>query len=77
MQSWLREKEEKSMMEQRLQDDEKKAIHDATEAREQKRKEYAQKQKQKLQQYQDKIKSEAEKIQELINLGIDPASLKL
>lgn len=45
--------------------------------REMKRREYAQKQKQKLSSYQDKIKTETDKIQELINLGIDPSSLNL
>jgi hypothetical protein len=45
--------------------------------REMKRREYAQKQKQKLMNYQEKIKTETDKIQELINLGIDPASLNL
>jgi superfamily II DNA helicase RecQ len=45
--------------------------------REARRKEYVQKQKQKLASYQDVLKTEKEKIQELINLGIDPKSLNL
>ncbi len=43
--------------------------------REAKRKEYAQKQKQKLQGYQDRVDKEKQKIQQLLDLGIDPKSL--
>lgn len=74
---WMKEKEEKARLEQRLQSEERRAMLDSEREREAKRKEYAQKQKAKLNQYHDKVKLEAEKIQELINLGIDPKSLNL
>lgn len=45
--------------------------------REAKRKEYAMKQKQKLQGYQEKVDKEKQKIQQLLDLGIDPKSLNI
>ena len=74
---WMKEKEERAKAEQRQQDEERKAMLDAEREREAKRKEYVQKQKAKLNNYHDKVKQESEKIQELINLGIDPKSLNL
>ena len=50
-------------------------MQEAEQLKEQKRREYVKKQKQKLSTYQSKIKTEAEKIQELLDLGIDPSSL--
>lgn len=73
----MKEKEERALAEQQAADEERKAMLEAEHAKELKRKEYVLKQKQKLSSYQDKIKTEAEKIQELINLGIDPKSLNL
>lgn len=74
---WMKEKEERAKAEQRQQEEERKAMLDAEREREAKRKEYVQKQKAKLNNYHDKVKQESEKIQELINLGIDPKSLNL
>ena len=54
---------------------EKQAIDDAERDREMKRVKRALKQKEKIKDYSVKIKTEAETIQELIALGIDPASL--
>lgn len=45
--------------------------------REAKRKEYAMKQKQKLQGYQERVDKEKQKIQQLLDLGIDPKSLDI
>lgn len=75
LRDWQQEKEQRAMQEARQLEEEKKAMKDAEILREEKRKEYASKQKGKLNNYQQKIKEEAEKIQELLNLGIDPNSL--
>lgn len=77
LEKWHREKEERQLAELQQQEEEKKALQEAEREREQKRREYVQKQKARLNNYQDKVKGEAEKIQELLNLGIDPKSLKL
>eukprot|EP01035_Chromulina_nebulosa_P022911 gene22911-29677_t len=71
MQEWMREKEEKAMMEAKQQEEEKKAI----ECIDQRRKDYARKQKEKLLNYQKNFITEAGKIQELMDLGIDPQLL--
>jgi len=75
MQEWLREKEEKAEREAKQQEEEKRAMQEAEELREQRRKEYARKQKEKLNSYQKNFKSEAGKLQELVDLGIDPELL--
>lgn len=82
------------MQEAKQQEEEKKAMQEAEELREQastfpappmippypffsfqKRREYARKQKEKLASYQKNFKTEASKIQELMDLGIDPQLL--
>lgn len=75
LQEWIREKEERAMVQVKAEEEERRAMQEAEAMKEQRRKEYARKQKMKIQGYQERIKSEAEQIQELIALGIDPQSL--
>jgi hypothetical protein len=75
LQEWIREKEERAMVQVKAEEEERRAMQEAEAIKEQRRKEYARKQKMKIQGYQERIKSEAEQIQELIALGIDPQSL--
>ena len=75
MQEWMREKEERALAAVQAGEEERKAMQEAELLREQRRKAYANKQKQKLLGYQERVKTEAMRIQELIEIGIDPNSL--
>ena len=75
MHEWMREKEERTLAAVQAGEEERKAMQEAELLREQKRKVYADRQKQKLLGYQDRVKTEAMRIQELIEIGIDPNSL--
>jgi hypothetical protein len=75
LQEWIREKENRALAAQASEDQVKRAQEQEELQKERKRKEYAKKQKEKLQGYKHKITQEAQKIQELVDLGIDPNSL--
>jgi len=75
LRSYQAAKEEKARLVIEKELLEKQAIDDAERDREMKRVKRALKQKEKIKDYSVKIKTEAETIQELIALGIDPASL--
>ena len=75
LQEWMREKEEKAMLQQKEAEDIRLAQHKEEQEREKKRKAREKKLKRKINGYHDQIKTEAEKIQELMDMGIDPASL--
>lgn len=75
LQEWMREKELKLQNAASEEEEERRAMREAEQLKEAKRKERAAKQKQKLAEYEAKIKSEADAIQELKALGIDPESL--
>ena len=75
LQEWMREKEEKAMLQQKEAEDVRLAQQKDEQDREKKRKAREKKLKRKINGYHDQIKTEAEKIQELMDMGIDPESL--
>jgi len=75
LQEWMAEKEQKALAAQRAAEQARLAAQEDNFAREQRRRDRARKQKEKLAGYQARIKTEAEQINELVELGIDPASL--
>jgi len=75
LQDWLREKEQRALAAQNAEEEERRAQALQAEIAENKRREYAKKQKEKLSEYGQRIKRESEQIKELLDLGIDPASL--
>merc|ERR1711916_8817 len=75
LQDWMKEKEEKALLAQKAEDDERKSAIKEEQEKERKRKIREKKLKRKINGYHDQIKTEAEKIQELMDMGIDPESL--
>ena len=75
LQDWMKEKEEKALLAQKAEEDERKSAIKEEQEKERKRKIREKKLKRKINGYHDQIKTEAEKIQELMDMGIDPESL--
>jgi len=75
LQEWLKEKEDRASNAQHLEEEERKAMQQAEVEKEKKRLARVKQIKKKLNGYHDQIKSDAEKIQELLDIGIDPSSL--
>jgi hypothetical protein len=75
LQEWLKEKEDRAMNAQLHEEEERKTMQEAEEEKEKKRLARVKQIKKKLNGYRDQIKTEAEKIQELLDIGIDPTSL--
>lgn len=75
LQEWLKEKEDRAMNAQLHENEERRAMQEAEEEKEKRRLARVKQIKKKLNGYRDQIKTEAEKIQELLDIGIDPTSL--
>ena len=75
LQEWMKIKEEKAAAAQKAEEEERSAMQQAEAEKEKKRLARVKKIKRKINGYHEQIKTEAEKIQELMEMGIDPNSL--